>query len=105
MLIVKDTDHTVPFSKWWELATAQPEQMPGAHMSFTKEAIVVIYDEDIDEIKEKLPVINQTIADIRQIEDKFPEESIENYFMIDVNLNECSEQELQEMSIFDRDFW
>lgn len=36
---------------------------------------------------------------------KYPEESTENYWMIGIDINSCSEQELQEMSIFDKDFW
>lgn len=36
---------------------------------------------------------------------KYPEEDTENYWMIGIDINSCSEQELQEMSIFDKDFW
>ena len=42
---------------------------------------------------------------IEQTIGRYPESETENYWMIGININNVSEQELQEMSIFDRDFW
>lgn len=36
---------------------------------------------------------------------KYPESETENYWMIGIDINSLDEQELQELSIFDRDFW
>lgn len=36
---------------------------------------------------------------------KYPESETENYWMIGIDINTLDEQELQELSIFDRDFW
>lgn len=38
-------------------------------------------------------------------QERFPEAETENYWMIGININELSEEELQSLSIFDRDFW
>lgn len=54
-------------------------------------------------------IINIQIRDknikILKEQGKYPEESTENYWMVGIDINSCSEQELQEMSIFDKDFW
>lgn len=38
-------------------------------------------------------------------QERFPESETENYWMIGVDINKLSEEELQSLSIFDRDFW
>ena len=42
---------------------------------------------------------------IEQTMGKYPEESTENYWMIGIDINSLPEEELQSLSIFDRDFW
>lgn len=36
---------------------------------------------------------------------KYPESETENYWMIGIDINKLTEEELQSLSIFDRDFW
>lgn len=36
---------------------------------------------------------------------RYPESETENYWMIGIDINELSEEALQSLSIFDRDFW
>lgn len=36
---------------------------------------------------------------------RYPESETENYWMIGIDINELTEEELQSLSIFDRDFW
>lgn len=43
--------------------------------------------------------------EIEKTQGKFKEEDTENYWMIGVDINQVSEEELQKMSIFDMDFW
>lgn len=63
------------------------------------------YEENEDDLK----YVIQNDIYIKNVniynQDKYPESETENYWMIGIDINNVSEQELQEMSIFDRDFW
>lgn len=70
------------------------------------EEIEEIDDEDDDDLELIISYqIREKNIKIEQKMGKYPESQTENYWMIGIDINNLPEDELQSLSIFDRDFW
>lgn len=102
-------------------------KIKGIKFQSTEEEIIEIEEvEDLDDLEEvtdddfgeiepvpedddlryiiNLQIRNKNI-EIEKRVGKYPESNTENYWMIGIDLNTLKEEELQSLSIFDRDFW